>query len=212
MEPATINLDGHIDLIDRQEADQLADDDRARQSRLADVMIVLERERAALEQTLRARLAETVTPRIAALELELDAAAPKFHIAIHPTEEGGDGVAGLTPEQCSAFEGEIADAVRALIVERAARSPSPRWQPVVTATLRGALPTGTSSSISREGAAADNTTPSSAPTQSAVSANRAATAAAPRPRARSIWLHLLFWLLALMVVGTAVLIWLRAGG
>ena len=210
MEPATIEFDGHIDLIDRQETDQTTDADRARQSRLADVMIVLERERVSLEQALHVRLAGAVAHGIDSLALELDATAPKFHVAIQPTPV--DHAWCMTPDQRSAFEGEIADEVRALIEQRAARSPTTRWQPVVTATWRSAASAEAPGSTLQETVVTDGATPPSAPAPTSMTPNRAAPDAAPRSRMQSIWLYLLFWLLALMVVGTAALYWLSTQG
>ena len=63
----TINVDGQIDLTDLTGPGDLpkharGDSERVRTSRLADVMIVMERERAALEETLRSGLTERVLP------------------------------------------------------------------------------------------------------------------------------------------------------
>ena len=178
LEPVSIDVDGQIDLIDLVDHDESnehvrADSDRVRKSRLADVMIVMERERIVLEEALRARLAaNALTNDLADLTLQLDENEPQFRVTIEPTIVADATVSKLLPDQREALETEIAAEVCALIEQRAVNSQTPRWQPRVTATYRTAAP------------AAD---------------------AARQSRLKSVWLQILFWLLASLILATAYL-------
>lgn len=204
MKPATIDIDGQIDLIDRQDMVEPAAADRARQSRLADVMIVLERERVALEQALLARLSTTaLSQEIDSLVLELDAAAPKFHIAVYSISAANAGGDVMSIANCALLEGEVAAEVCALIEQRAAHSPTPRWQPIVTAKCRRTAPACTTTApVTPVRAAAE---PATEEISAATSAPTAPADAARRSPRKSIWLHMLFWLLALVILATAYL-------
>lgn len=208
MEPATIDIDGHIDLIDRQQSEPLAEADRARQSRLADVMIVLERERAALEQDLLVRLAPAMSQGIDTLALDLDATQPRFHVAIQPALIDDATARDLTAEQRATLESETADAVYGLIEQRAAQTPTPRWQPVVSATYRGPASEPAPLPVQAE---ITPTQPMMPPQAAAPQAATPAKTAGTR-RTPSIWLHMLFWLLALVLLGTAYLYLTQSGG
>ena len=142
MEPVSIDVDGSIELIDRE---QIADTDssaadRSRRSRLNDVMIVLEREHAGLEQLLRERVTRTVMPHgLEKLAVSFDENAPRFHVAIQPTFVVGEDEE-LSPARRAALETEIAAEVLSTIQQRTAKSENPRWQPTVTATYRTVTP------------------------------------------------------------------------
>ncbi len=178
LEPVSIDVDGQIDLIDLVDHDESTeqvriDTDRARKSRLADVMIVMERERIVLEEALHARLtANARTKELADLTLHLDENEPQFRVTIEPTMVADAPASELLPDQREALETEIATAVCALIEQRAVNSQTPRWQPRVTATYRTAAPD---------------------------------AAAARRSRLTSVWLQILFWLLASLILATAYL-------
>ena len=178
MTSVSINVDGQIDLTDLADPGDLpeharADGDRVRTSRLADVMIVMERDRAALEETLRAGLAERVLPEgVAHLALQLDDAAPRFSVVIEPVVAPDVPLTELPADQRTQLEREIATGVAAWIAQRAVSSPTPRWQPQVTATIQTAVD------------AADS---------------------ARQGRLKSVWLRILFWLLACMILATAYL-------
>lgn len=177
MTAGIIAVDGAIDLIDLADPDHATsatgrDADRARRSRLADVMIVLEREREDLEARLRARMEqELLTDGIAEFALHLDDGAPHFSVELRPII-GDDATAGpLTRDQRTQLESEIAAGVRELIEQRSVPSEAPRWQPQVAAVYRTEAPS---------------------------------TAARPA-RHNSVWLHILFWVLACMILATAYL-------
>lgn len=173
----SIAVDGAIDLVDIAAPGDFApatdgDAERARRSRLADVMIVLERERDDLEARLRARLEqEVLVDGIAEFALHLDDTAPQFSVELRPTANDEGATGALSRDQRARLEGEIAAGVRALIEQRSAPSQAPRWQPQVVAVYRTAAP----------------------------------EPPAHRAPHKSVWLHILFWLLACMVLATAYL-------
>ena len=144
MTSVSIDVDGKIDLTDLAEAVDVpgrsrADTDRIRNSRLADVMIVMERGRDALEESLRARLTERVLPDgLTHLTLELDDAAPRFAISLEPVFPPESLQIDISASQRALLETEIANEVAAWIEQRAMRSPTPRWQPQIKATVRSA--------------------------------------------------------------------------
>jgi hypothetical protein len=138
LQPAVITIDGQIDLVDQLPAphQDSTGADRARLSRLNDVMIVLERERATVEEALQARFADAVlTGGVESLTVSLDERAPKFSIAIHPSIEA-DTTLELTAGQRVVLETEATAEIVATIQKHAAYSEQPRWQPSVTALYR----------------------------------------------------------------------------
>lgn len=177
MTAAIIAVDGAIDLIDLADPDQATsaaggDADKARRSRLADVMIVLERERDDLEARLRTRLEQAVlADGIAEFALHLDDSEPHFSVELRPVAGDDPDTPAVSRDQRAMLEGEIAAEVRELIEQRSVPSDAPRWQPQVVAVYRMPAPDAT----------------------------------AKRERLKSVWLHILFWLLACMVLATAYL-------
>lgn len=140
MEPAPINIDGHVDLIHQAPAvDQPGTEiDRVRASRLNDVMIVLEREKAAFEASLLARLSNDVLKGgIQRVTLNLDDQAPKFSVAVEPSTEDG-AVPELGAEQRAALAASTASELLATIEKHASYSDRPRWKPSVEAVYRPA--------------------------------------------------------------------------
>ena len=178
MTSVLIDVDGRIDLTDLAEAGDgpgrsQADTDRIRSSRLADVMIVMERGREALEESLRARLTERIFPDgLAHLALELDEAEPCFAVRIEPVFPPESQQSEISANQRASLETETATEVAAWIEQRAVRSATPRWQPKVTATVRSAEEAGEK---------------------------------ARQERLKSVWLRILFWLLASVILATVYL-------
>jgi hypothetical protein len=100
--PDTIDVDGQIQLIDcdQQGQDAGPEADRVRQSRLNDVMIMVERERDALEAALAARLQRTTWPDgFAKLALTIDEQTPEFHIRITARPDHAIQVPSTKPEK-----------------------------------------------------------------------------------------------------------------
>ena len=142
MEPAVITIDGQIDLIDQQSPshEDSSGVGRARLSRLNDVMIVLERERSAVEGDLTERLTGAVlTGGIESLTLNLDEQTPKFSIAIQLSSEI-ETARPITTAQRRALEMATTAEIVATIQKHASYAEKPRWQPNVTAVCRSAVP------------------------------------------------------------------------
>lgn len=201
----TFEVDGRIALADLPGAD-IGDRDaheRRRQGRLDDVMIVLERDAPAIEQALLARLrgmdlagAET------AVRLTVDDRAPRFAVSIR-SGGGGSEAAALHSRA-----GAIADEVEQELLGAIARwtSAARHFSPEVEAHPKGDWP--------ENGAPLAPAAPTSRPavTQAAApqpvtgvpEAARPEVFAARRPRrARAtIWLQVLFFLLAAVLFAT----------
>lgn len=200
-ETATIVIDGEIDLVDCQEGGHSPDGERARQSRLADVMIVLEREQAALEEALRERLG------VVSLALALDETAPRFQVLIKPVpgDDHHEGAAPIRDVEIPAITSEIEAVIRSLIERRAVSSATPRWRPQIVAQRRGAgQPVGKDIRVMPREPVADEPA-----RQAAATAPDDAEPADPEAvrlrRLKSFWLLMLFWLLAAVVLGTTFL-------
>jgi hypothetical protein len=100
--PDTIDVDAQIQLIDcdQQGQDAGPEADRVRQSRLNDVMIMVERERDALEAALAARLQRTTWPDgFAKLALTIVEQTPEFHIRITARPDHAIQVPSTKPEK-----------------------------------------------------------------------------------------------------------------
>lgn len=134
---SSIDVDGHIDLIDKAPAAGHAglDVGRVKQARLNDIMIVLERDRDPVAGALQERLAVGVlkdaSPEIL---LTLDEATPKFRVAVSLGEPDAVQLP-LSKADQSALETEIATELHAAIGRRAGGQTPRRWQPSVTATV-----------------------------------------------------------------------------
>lgn len=138
MEPAFIHIDGHVDLINQaSETDQSStDSDRSRHSRLNDVMIVLERNKASFEAALKAQIsADVLQDGVEELILNLDQDAPKFCVTIVPMAAQGVGVE-LSAEQRAALAAQTASELVATIEKHASYAETPRWKPSVEAAYR----------------------------------------------------------------------------
>lgn len=178
MPSVSIYVDGKIDLTDLADTGEVSEStrataDRVRNSRLADVMIVVERGRDALAEALQASLAERALPAgVEHLALELDDTEPCFTVTIEPVASPEAPQTELSADQRVLLESEIAAKVAAWIEQRATRAQTPRWQPNVTATMRSS----------------------------------AEAAESPEQgRLKSVWLRILFWLLAAMILATVYL-------
>jgi hypothetical protein len=146
--PDTIDVDAQIQLIDcdQQGQDAGPEADRVRQSRLNDVMIMVERERDALEAALAARLQRTTWPDgFAKLALTIVEQTPEFHIRITARPDHAIQVPSTKLEK-KAIETEIATEILSAIKNRAASTQRARGRPSVMATLR---PTSEASSPGR---------------------------------------------------------------
>lgn len=133
MGPGNIDVGGRIDLIDRTGAEQSTDLARTRTSRLNDVMIVMERDREALERAINQRVASTLpTLDVWQVTLSFHQTLPEFHVALLSKTVSG----ALTSEQQTHLETEIAAELFEAIDRHAPNSSSRRWQPSVTATWR----------------------------------------------------------------------------
>ena len=138
MESAVIIIDGQIELVEQMSTpnQDRSSADRARSSRLNDVMIVLERERATLERGLSERLIAAVSTRnIESLSLSLDEQAPKFSIQMRPATDT-EAVQELTASERTTLEAETAAEIIATIQKHAAYGQEPRWQPSLTVVCR----------------------------------------------------------------------------
>jgi hypothetical protein len=138
--PVTIDVDGQIQLIDcdQPEPGRADEADRLRQSRLNDVMIMVEGNQHALETALAARLQRTALPEgFAGLSLSIDEKLPEFHIQITGRPDQTIQIPDTKPER-EAFETEIATEILSAIQNRTASTKRARWRPSVTATLRSA--------------------------------------------------------------------------
>jgi hypothetical protein len=200
-ETATIVIDGEIVLVDCQDGESSPDAERARLSRLADVMIVLEREQAALEGALRERLGGVQ------LGLELDETAPRFKVTIEPApgDDHHDDATLTPPGEISSLTSEIEVEIRGLIERRAVSSTTPRWRPQVIAKRRGAPQSvaGDAREISAEPVAQE---PGGKVAAEAPDPGEAEDPEVARQRRlKSFWLLMLFWLLAAVVLGTTFL-------
>jgi len=137
--PVTIDVDGLIDLVADDSAPITvglhAGDVRKR--RLNDIMIVLEREHAELENAIqRSVRSGALGEQLADVRLTLDERAPKFHVAVDLVE---DAEVSSTSDRRSALEADVATPILGAIERRAVRnltSERRHWHPIVTATCR----------------------------------------------------------------------------
>lgn len=152
---AGIDVDGRVDLLARSPrgpddgsppGDAVADiedqawretDANARESRLKDVMIVLERHVDGLRDAIEKRV-RTIgfDAPVSAVKVTIDPQSPVFHVHVSFDAPGGEPLAGPTVERLTTLETVIAEAVFDVVSAHAAKVDKPRWRPSVTASVR----------------------------------------------------------------------------
>jgi hypothetical protein len=150
MAVSTTDVDGSISLIRNGRFGNInrTDPVERQQSRLQDIMIVIEKERQSLEAAMVARLTQQLAPaKVIALTLTLHPSDPTFHAGL-TTEVAADE---LTRAQQLAIETLIATEIFEVIQRRASSSKPRQWRVSVSANCRATANSERRESSSRVG-------------------------------------------------------------